>query len=35
MPFLQRFSADAVSDGQVKRAVERAGLRGTVGPAQR
>ncbi len=35
MPFLQRFSADVVSDGQVKRAVERAGLRGTVEPAQR
>jgi polar amino acid transport system substrate-binding protein len=30
MPFLRRFSEEAMADGTVKRAVERAGLRGTV-----
>lgn len=30
MPYLRKFSEDAKSEGLVKRAVERAGLRGTV-----
>ena len=35
MPFLRRFSEEAVADGTVMRAVERAGLRGTVAAASR
>jgi polar amino acid transport system substrate-binding protein len=30
MPYLRKFAEDARSEGLVKRAVERAGLRGTV-----
>jgi polar amino acid transport system substrate-binding protein len=33
MAFLRRFSQQAVADGSVKKAVERAGLRGTVNPS--
>jgi polar amino acid transport system substrate-binding protein len=33
MAFLSRFSKQSVADGSVKRAIERAGLRGTVNPS--
>jgi polar amino acid transport system substrate-binding protein len=35
MPFLRRFSEEAIANGTVKRSIERAGLRGTISASSR
>ena len=35
MDYVRKFADDVKADGQVRRATERAGLRGTVEPAPR